>query len=40
MIEKNSKKFYYQKNKIFTVTYMEEITDADYAHAKKICKDF
>ena len=39
MIGKNSKKFYYLKSKIFTVTYMEHITNADYGHAKRVCKD-
>ena len=29
------------KKKIFIVTLnMEDITDADYAHAKRVCKDF
>ena len=35
--------FYYQQKvfKIFTVSYkMEDVTDADYAQAKRIYKDF
>ena len=36
MTGKNSMKHYYLKWKIFKVTLnMEDITDADYAHAKK-----
>ena len=34
MIGNNLMKFYYQKRKIFTVT------DADYVHGKRVCKDF
>ena len=32
----------YLKKKIFTVTYlsMKDITDVDYAHRKRVCKDF
>ena len=35
--------FYYQQKvfKIFTVSYkMEDVTDADYAQAKRVYKDF
>ena len=39
MIGKNSMKHHYVKKKIFTVT-MEDITDADGSHSKRICKDF
>ena len=40
MIGKNFMKHYLRK-KIFTATYlnMEDITDADYKHAKSVCKD-
>ena len=33
MIGKNSTKLYYLKN-------MEDITDVDYTHVKRVCKDF
>ena len=33
MIEKNSMKHHYLKKKM-------QITDVDYTHAKRICKDF
>ena len=36
MIGKNSMKRHYLKKNIFT----EDITDADYTHAEKACKDF
>ena len=38
MIGKNLKKHHYLK-KIFTVS-MEDITDADYPHTKRVCEDF
>ena len=34
MIVKNSMKHYYLKKKIFSHLNMEDVTDADYAHAK------
>ena len=42
MIGKNSMKFYYLKKKkdFYSHLNMEDITDADYAHTKRICKDF
>ena len=45
MIWKNSMKHHYlkkKKKKIFIVKnlYMEDITDAAYAHAKRVSKDF
>ena len=47
MIDKNSIKYHYLKYKIFTEKEgfyshlnMEDITDADYAHAKRVCKNF
>ena len=42
MIGKNSMKHHYLKKKIFTLKYinMKDIVDADYTHAKRICKDF
>ena len=41
MIGKNLVKYHYQRNKIFySQLNMESITDADYAHAKRVCKDF
>ena len=39
MIGKNSLKHHYLKNKIFSYLNMEDITDADYAHAKGVSKD-
>ena len=36
MTGNNSMKHQYLKKKIF----MEDITDADYTHGKKVCKDF
>ena len=39
MIVKNSMKHHYLKNTIFIVA-MENITDADYSHTKRVCKDF
>ena len=36
MIEKNSMKHHYLKKKI----YIHLNTDAEYAHAKGVCKDF
>ena len=40
MIGKNSMKHHYLKKKISIVTdlNMEDITDADYAHAQRVCK--
>ena len=42
MIGKSSMKQLYLKKKIFKVICknMEDITDADYAHTKRACKDF
>ena len=42
MIGKNSTKHHYLKKEILTDSQlnMEDITDADYAHAKRVCKDF
>ena len=43
MIWKNSMKHhYFKKKKIFIVKnfYMEDTTDADYAHTKRVSKDF
>ena len=41
MIAKKSMKRYYLKKKIFYSNLsMEDITDADYAHNKRVCKDF
>ena len=37
MIAKNSMKHHYLKIKYF---YSQDITDADYAHAKRVCKNF
>ena len=39
MIWKNSMKQHYLK-KIFSHLNMENITDADYTHTKRVCKDF
>ena len=30
----------YLKKKFFTVLNTEDITDSDYAHVKRFCKDF
>ena len=39
MVKKNSiKHHHYLKKKIFVVV-MEDITDADYADAKRVCQD-
>ena len=40
MIGKNSMKHHYLKRRFYSHLYMEDITDADYAHAKRVCKDF
>ena len=40
MTGKNSTKHHYHKNKIFSHLNMENITDAHYVHAKRVCKDF
>ena len=41
MIGKNSMKLYHLEKKIFySHLNMEDITDNDYAHAKRVCKDF
>ena len=41
MIEKNSMKNHYLKKKDFySHLNMEDISDANYAHAKRVCKDF
>ena len=40
MFGKNSIKRHYLKKKIFSHLNMEDITDVDYAHVKRVCKDF
>ena len=40
MIGKNSMKHHYLKKKIYSHLNMEDLTDADYAHKKRVCKDF
>ena len=41
MIRKNSVKYFYLKKKIFYIHLnIGDITDADYAHAKRVWKDF
>ena len=41
MNEKSSIKHYYLKKKNFISNLnLEDITDADYMHAKRVCKDF
>ena len=41
MIAKNSMKHNYLKTQDFySHLNMEDITDADYEHAKRVCKDF
>ena len=36
---KSSIKHHYLKKKVFTVPEYRSITDADYAHARRVCKD-
>ena len=38
--EKSRKRLYLKKNISFNYLNMEVITDADYPHAKRVCKDF
>ena len=38
MIGKNSMKCHYLKN--YSQLNMEDINDADYVHAKRVCRDF
>ena len=38
--EKSRKRCYLKKNISFNYLNMEVITDADYPHAKRVCKDF
>ena len=40
MIGKNSMKYHYLKKFFYSHLNMEDITDADYKHAKRVCKDF
>ena len=40
MIGKNLMKHCYLKKKIFSHLNIKDITDADYVHAKRVCKDF
>ena len=40
MIGKKSMKLYKLKKKFLQSLKMENITDADYAHEEKVCKDF
>ena len=41
MNEKSSIKHYYlKKNNFISNLNLEDITDADYMHAKRVCKDF
>ena len=41
MIRKKSMKHHYLKKEYFySQLNMKDITDADYAHAKRVCKDF
>ena len=42
MIGKNSMKYHYLKKKkkiFYGCLHMEDITDADYVHTKRVCKD-
>ena len=39
-IGKNLMKHHYFNKKFYTHVNMEDITDADYTHAKKVYKDF
>ena len=38
--EKFNEKLLPEKENFFTYLNMEDITDADYTHAKRICKNF
>ena len=41
MIAKNLMSFYYLKNvDFYSHLNIEDITDADYLHAERVCKDF
>ena len=40
MIRRNKAKHHYQRKKIFIVTNVEDITDVDYMHPRKVCKNF
>ena len=40
MIGKNSIKYHYRKKNFYSHLIMEDITEADYVHAKRVCKDF
>ena len=40
MIQKNSMQGHLKKKDFYSYLDMEDITDADYVHAKKVCKDF
>ena len=42
MIGKNSMKHHYPKRKIMFYNHLntEDFTDADYAHVKRVCRDF
>ena len=41
MIGKNSiKNHYRKKNDFYSHLIMEHVTEADYVHAKRVCKDF
>ena len=40
MIGKNSMKHYPKKKDFYSRLNMEDITDADYTHTKRVCKDF
>ena len=37
---KSLMKLHYQKKKFYSNLNMKDITDADYKHAKRVCKDF
>ena len=40
MIGKNSIKYHYLKKNFYTHINIEDITDADYVHTKRVYKDF
>ena len=40
MIGKNSRKHRYLKKGFYSHLNMDDITDADSSHAKRVCKDF
>ena len=40
IIGKNLTKNHYQRKKIYSHIYTEDINNADYTHPKRVCQDF